>query len=145
MGLTHTDTAWKDTITMNSSTETVTLNTGGKYVDKDIELTVNTKEGSVELVTVNFGARFGDGTKNCTLSSSDTSGVKVEAAADIYCYAIANEGYVEAGLHDTKMSSNSQEQYITGVTLNNSKEFTINDGIYNWTFKKDSSGNINIY
>lgn len=56
---------------------------------------------------------------NLTLGTSNTSGISVSAG--------------------------TTTKYATKATLTNSKKFNLDDGIYNWTFEKDSSGNVTIY
>ena len=47
--LTRDETKWAGSVSLTSKSKTLTLNTADKYVDKDIELTVDAKEGSVTI------------------------------------------------------------------------------------------------
>lgn len=124
-------TGWSSEITQDKQTKTYTLSTNGTYVDKNIALKI-----TAVTATTSEGACFLSGS-NCTLSSDNTSGIGIEATGTVN---ISTSGWAEAG----SLDSQTERQYISKVTLPNSKTFKIDDGIYEWTISKDADGNVTV-
>lgn len=111
------------------------------YIDRDLKITVPAGQGSV-TATAGSGNVSGS---NCTLSSSDTSGVSVTGKGTVSATAkITTAGYLAATqtMATDSATSEGQTKYITGVTIGNSKSFTIEDPINTWTWVVDGQGNV---
>lgn len=113
---------WTGSNTQNTKSKDYTFSTGSKYIDKNIVFTVTAKDGS------RSGGVSGS---NITLSDTNSSGISVTGTGT------TGEGWVSAG-------SSTATKYATGVTIPASKSFTVNDGIYTWTWTVDASGNVTI-
>lgn len=128
MGSLSHNTNWTGSNTQTTQAQTYTFATANTYVDKNIAFTVTAQSSD-------FANSVPTGT-NVTLSSSNTSGCSVRSAC-----TMTTKGWVE-----TKPAN--KDKYITGVSIptpaSNKNTFTINDGIYTWTYEVDSSGNVTI-
>lgn len=76
-------------------------------------------------------------TNNSGLSVSGNGAVSATAKIDTAGYTPTNTSFATG----SSTSSNTATKYLKGVTLQASKQFEVNDGTYNWTWKKDASGN----
>lgn len=136
---------WDLTYTVNASGDkTITLDTDGKYVDRDIAVKVSVPAGGA-TATGTKGSGSVTGT-NCVLSTSNTSGVSVVGKGTVTPSTSTTAGYVTTGTKSgTAVTSNTQTRYITEVTLGNSKTFKVTDPIYSWTWETDADGNVTVY
>lgn len=119
----------------------ITLGTKGKYLDKDIQIPIAT--GSVTMTKGN-GALSGT---NITLSDTNSSGVSITGSGSVSATAKTTAGYTPANnsyATGSSTASNGKTQYVTKVTLGNSKSFQIQDPIYTWTWTVDANGNVTI-
>lgn len=153
-------------LNQSEQNKTYTFATKDTYVDKDISINVNVSNGSCDLAggSVSGGELLpGDGNvqgSNLILSTIDSSGISVTGSGSVHRNKITRAaitqsitaGWIdkvndieESSIEGQTKSSNGETKYITGVTLPNSKSFSIDDGVYNWTWSKDSSGNVTIY
>lgn len=204
-----TNNNWSGSTTLTKSSSTLNIPVGGKFVDKNISITLSVKggsastpattitatptlnttyvEGSGYAITVSTsksvtpsvtagwvasgtagtvsvtGSAYipkavgsvamtaGDGSvsgSNCTLSTTNLSGVSVTGKGAVSATAkIDTAGYTPTNTSfATGASTNSKSatKYINGVTIGSGKTFTVNDGIYTWTWSIDASGNVSI-
>jgi len=137
----NTNSKWTHTI---DSAGTMTIGVGGKYVDKDIEISIPSASGSVDVDSGNGNVSG----LNCTLSETDTSGISVSGKGAVSATAkVTTAGYTpinDSFAIGSSIEFNTQTKYITGVTLENGKSFSIDDGIATWTISKDANGNVSI-
>ncbi len=154
------NTNWTGSFTITSgSGKTVTLDTNEKYVARDIAITMVPQSATPAFdgggVTGSVTAAY----TNATTSTSDTSGVKVDASAKYSRAAVLYNGAVNGwvnkandaatginAISNQALTANPDTKYITGVTIGNSKNFDItipNGGLQlTLNFAVDGSGNV---
>ena len=130
-------TNWTGNFTITSgSGKTVTLDTDGKYVAKDIAITMVPQAATPAFTG---GAISGTATAtytNASVSTTNDSGVSVQAngsanrAAVTYNGAVngwvtANNGATAYGASTSATSLTPETKYITGVDIKTSKNFNI--------------------
>lgn len=86
--LTRDETKWAGSVSLTSKSKTLTLNTADKYVDKDIELTVEAKEGS--------GTISGGGLTHGPIATTDKTYLTGTSTTDGYKITITNDASVGA-------------------------------------------------
>lgn len=153
-------TNWTGSFTITSKNgKTVTLDTDQKYVEKDIAITMTPQAASPAFDGGTISGQASAAYTNAATSTSNTSGVSVVASAKANRTAVlyngAVNGWVEkadnAGTGVDAISNQAltpETKYITGVTINTSKNFNIT--IPNGTttpnltlnFAVDASGNV---
>lgn len=125
-----------------ANADNITLNTSGKYLEKDIEI-----PRAVASVTMTKG-NGALSQQNVTFSNEDTSGISVTGSGSVSATAkVTAEGYVpqtDSLASGTSTASNGLTKYITKVQVPNGKTFQLQDSIYTWTWTIDSSGNVTI-
>lgn len=152
------NTNWEQSFPISTSAgRTISLETKNKFIDKDIAITMIPVTASPQFdgggITGNIGTTF----TNSTTSASDTSGVKIVASASTSRAAVLYNGAVNgwvtkadnttASAAVTK-SLDSKTTYITGVTINTSKNFniTVPNGsttpTLTFNFAVDANGNV---
>lgn len=135
----------------------IKLDTDGKYVEKDILLSVDARPASPSfqggIITGNAMGTY----TNATTSTSNTSGVMVIASATVSRTAVSyngavdgwvtanNNAIVSAAINNQELATDTQ--YITGVNIGNSKEFEItipngNLSPLTLNFAVDNNGNV---
>jgi len=92
MGTMNNGTKWNDTVTIGKQSGTkVTIGTDGKYVEKDIELTINVQAGSAATPNTTI-------TANPTLSINSSTGVvTANVSATKSVSPTVNAGYISTG------------------------------------------------
>lgn len=156
--VTDTATNMSKSLTITSSSgKTITLDTDKKYVEKDIVITMVPQAATPEFDGgVLSGSASGTYT-NATISTTDTSGVKVVANAKASRTAVLYNGTVNgwvnkadnAATEITAISNQAltpETKYITGVDIKESKNFniTVPNGANTVTFNfaVDANGNV---
>lgn len=86
--LTRDETKWAGSISLTAKSKTLTLNTADKYVDKDIELTVEAKEGS--------GTISGGSLTHGPITTTDKTYLTGTSTTDGYKVTITNDASVGA-------------------------------------------------
>lgn len=86
--LTRDETKWAGSVSLTSKSKTLTLNTADKYVDKDIELTVEAKEGS--------GTISGGSLTHGPITTTDKTYLTGTPTTDGYKVTITNDASVGA-------------------------------------------------
>ena len=86
--LTRDETKWAGSVSLTSKSKTLTLNTADKYVDKDIELTVEAKEGS--------GTISGGSLTHGPITTTDKTYLTGTSTNDGYKVTITNDASVGA-------------------------------------------------
>ena len=143
----------------SSSGKSITLDTDKKYVTKDIVITMVPQAATPAFDGGTISGAAEGGYTNATTSNSDTSGVKVVASAKANRTAVLYNGAVNGwvvkadnagtGVNAiTNQALTPETKYITGVTVNTSKNFNIT--IPNGTttpnltlnFAVDANGNV---
>lgn len=139
----------------------IKFDTDAKYVEKDIWFTVNAQAATP---TFDGGDLSGEATAtytNATTDTTNTSGVSVVASATASRTAVLYNGAVNGWVTKandaateitaiTDQALTSETKYITGVTINTSKNFniTIPNGSTTPTltlnFSVDSNGNTTV-
>ena len=156
--LNNTGTNMTTTVTLTKRTGTVlTLDTDKKYVEKDIALTLEAQSASPAFTG---GAISGTATAtytNASISTTNDSGVSVQAkgsanrAAITYNGAVngwvtANNGATAYGASSSAATLIPETKYITGVDIKASKNFniTVPNGSSSITFNfaVDANGNV---
>ncbi len=151
-------TNWTGSFTITSGNgKTVTLDTDGKYVAKDIEITMVPQAATPKF---DGGALSGSASgtyTNATISPTDTSGVKVVANAKVSRTAVLYNGAVNGWVNKadnaatevtavTNQALSSETKYITGVDIKSSKNFNITvpngTGSLTFNFAVDANGNV---
>lgn len=151
-------TNWTGSFTITSgSGKTVTLDTDGKYVAKDIAITMVPQAATPKF---DGGALSGSASgtyTNATTSATDTSGVKVVANAKASRTAVLYNGAVNGWVNKadnaatevtaiTNQALTSETKYITGVDIKSSKNFNITvpngTGSLTFNFTVDANGNV---
>lgn len=140
-----------------ASGRTITLDTDNKYVAKDIAITMVPVTASPQFTGGGITGNIGTAFTNSTTSTSDTSGVKIVASASTSRSAVlyngAVNGWVTTAANTTASTAvtqalDSKTTYITGVTINTSKNFniTVPNGSTTPTltlnFAVDANGNV---
>lgn len=154
-------TPWNKTLTIEKqSGAKVTLATATKYVEEDIELTLNVKTAipafdGGELNNKTATATF----TNMTTSSTNTSGVAILAKGTAGRNAVLYNGAVSGWVSQSDNASASAAiasstwdgttYYATGVTLTNGKSFSVTvpngaNGNITFNFSVDADGNTTI-
>ena len=151
------------TITKKDNTK-LTLSTGTKYVDKNIEVTFNVRAASPSYTggtptngtaTINTSA-----SQNIEVESANNSGVKIalsgSAKRSAVTYNGGTSGWLEPTSGTTALAAESSNTswsgssyYVKGVTLTNGKSFYItvpngNSGTITFHFSVDNSGNTTV-
>ena len=154
-------TTLNDTITLAKQSDTVlTLNTAAKYVEKNVQLTINAPAASPSFDGGALNNKAATATfTNMTTSSTDTSGVAIQAAGaagrDAVLYNGAVNGWVIASDNASASAAVSTENwtgttyYATGVTLGNGKTFDITvpngaNATVTFRFTVDANGNTTV-
>ena len=151
-------TNWTGSFTITSSSgKTVTLDTDGKYVAKDIAITMVPQAATPKFDGGTLSGSASGAYTNATTSTTDTSGVKVVANAKASRTAVLYNGAVNgwvnkadnAATEVTAISNQAltaETQYITGVDIKESKNFniTVPNGTESLTFNfaVDANGNV---
>ena len=153
--------AWQGTFTLDKQNNTLlTLGTANKFISKLISLTLNARSATPAFDggALNNKAATAAFT-NMTTSSTDTSGVAIQAKGtagrDAVLFNGAVDGWVtksdnaEASGAVSASTWNGTTYYATGVTLGNGKAFdiTVPDGTNStvtFHFSVDAEGNTTI-
>ena len=151
-------TNWTGSFTISSSNgKTVTLDTDGKYVTKDIAITMVPQTATPKFDGGTLSGSASGAYTNATTSNTDTSGVKVVANAKASRTAVLYNGAVNGWVNKsdnavtevTAISNKAldpETKYITGVDIKTSKNFNITvpngDSTITFNFAVDSSGNV---
>lgn len=157
---------WKGQATQLTQSATYDFDTAGKYVDKDIELNVRAKDAIVHYgghilteddfsdidiqtaqalnmslpkigsIKTPFPTNYDDVNEFITnFSRNSASGIPLFFQ---YWINILQEGWALAqetgGIADVPS--------LEGIILPKTKTFTIDDGIYDWTWSRDAQGNV---
>ena len=125
-------TEWNIAETLKSPYQSFVINTARTYCDKDIKVHMSPKAADFTFNNGNFSGT------NIEYSDTNVSGVtsSISGAG----LNVSSQGWIQS---DSYTSSGSK--YVKGVTLSDSKQFEIHDGIYDWTWQKDENGNVYIY
>lgn len=139
-------TNWTSTVTQETRESTYIIPVGKKYVDRDITLKISAKNLPSNGITIENKSEELSST-NATLSDSNLSGISIVGTCSGGKVTTNASGWVEQNSVIVPSAETSETKYLNGVSLvsDSSKKFTINDGIYEWTFIRDSSGNVTIY
>lgn len=160
----NNDSSWTGTITLTKQSGTLlTLSTDDKYVDRDVELTLN---ATAATPSFSGGVASGNSYVNATNASISTSvnnsGIVLESEYSYSTTAVSYDGNVNGWVTESdgtvivsssSGSGNGTSYYLNGVTLTapatGERTFTItvpngtNDTI-TFTFNVDSNGNTTI-
>ena len=151
-------TNWTGSFTITSgSGKTVTLDTDGKYVAKDIAITMVPQAATPKFDGGALSGSASGAYTNATTSTTDTSGVKVVANAKASRTAVLYNGAVNgwvnkadnAATEVTAISNKAltaETKYITGVDIKASKNFNITvpngSNTITFNFAVDANGNV---
>ena len=151
-------TNWTGNFTITSgSGKTVTLDTDGKYVAKDIAITMVPQAATPQFDGGTLSGSASGAYTNATTSTTDTSGVKVVANAKASRTAVLYNGAVNGWVNKadnaatevtaiTNQALSPETKYITGVDIKSSKNFniTVPNGADSITFNfaVDANGNV---
>lgn len=151
-------TNWTGSFTITSgSGKTVTLDTDGKYVAKDIAITMVPQAATPKFDGGTLSGSASGAYTNATTSGTDTSGVKVVANAKASRTAVLYNGAVNgwvnkadnAATEVTAISNQAltpETKYITGVDIKASKNFNITvpngSNTITFNFAVDANGNV---
>lgn len=151
-------TNWTGSFTITSgSGKTVTLDTDGKYVAKDIAITMVPQAATPKFDGGTLSGSASGAYTNATTSGTDTSGVKVVANAKASRTAVLYNGAVNgwvnkadnAATEVTAISNQAltaETKYITGVDIKASKNFNITvpngSDTITFNFAVDTDGNV---
>ena len=151
-------TNWTGSFTITSgSGKTVTLDTDGKYVAKDIAITMVPQAATPKFDGGTLSGSASGAYTNATTSGTDTSGVKVvvnaKASRTAVLYNGAVNGWVNkadnAATEVTAISNQAltaETKYITGVDIKASKNFNITvpngSNTIMFNFAVDANGNV---
>ena len=151
-------TNWTGSFTITSGGgKTVTLDTDGKYVAKDIAITMVPQAATPKFDGGTLSGSASGAYTNATTSTTDTSGVKVVANAKASRTAVLYNGAVNgwvnkadnAATEVTAISNQAltpETKYIIGVDIKASKNFniTVPNGTESLTFNfaVDANGNV---
>lgn len=128
-------TEWNIAETLKSPYQNFVINTAGTYCDKDIRVHMSPKAASLSFSE-------GDSDEGTNIEYSDTNVSGVISSSTEFGLTVSSEGWISEGEY---FSSESSSKYVKGVTLSDSKQFEIHDGIWDWTWQKDENGNVYIY
>lgn len=158
-------TALNDTITLAKQSDTVlTLNTAAKYVEKNVQLTINAPAATPDFDGGALNNKSATATfTNATTSATDTSGVVIQAKGaagrDAVLFNGALNGWVVKSDNAVASSAiassewNGTTYYLTGVELSapatGTRAFSItvpngNESPVSFTFTVDANGNTTI-
>ena len=157
--VTDSNTNMSKSLTITSgSGKTITLDTDGKYVEKDIAITMIPQSATPKFDGGGVTGTPSGAYTNATTSNSDTSGVKVVASAKYNRAAVLYNGAVDgwvnkadnAATEVTALSNQTlgtaETKYITGVDIKASKNFNITipngDSTMTLNFAVDANGNV---
>lgn len=130
-------TNWTGSFTITSKNgKTVTLDTDKKYVEKDIAITMVPQAATPAFDGGTISGSANGTYTNAATSDSNTSGVSVVASAKASRTAVLYNGAVNGWVEKSDNASTGvnaitdqaltpQTKYITGVTINVSKNFNI--------------------
>ena len=151
-------TNWTGSFTITSgSGKTVTLDTDGKYVAKDIAITMVPQAATPKFDGGTLSGSASGTYTNATTSTTNTSGVKVVANAKASRTAVLYNGAVNgwvnkadnAATEVTAISNKAltaETKYITGVNIKTSKNFNITvpngSNTITFNFSVDANGNV---
>ena len=123
MATMNNGTKWNDTVTIGKQSGTkVTIDTDGKYIEKDIELTINVQAGSAATPNTTI-------TANPTLSVNSSTGVvTANVSATKSVTPTVSAGYISTGSAGTMTVSGSNT-----LALNTQAAQTITPGTTNQT------------
>lgn len=136
-------------------TTTITLSTADKYLDKDISITANVKEGHLAVTEQAFTVKQGTPTVcNIVLSSTQKKGTyitmpKVTYTVPGFKYQVDTSGWMD----ETELKSvggangmiNGDSFSVISMTLANDDSIELTDSNGTWTWKADADGNTYIY
>jgi hypothetical protein len=151
-------TNWTGSFTITSgSGKTVTLDTDGKYVAKDIAITMVPQAATPKFDGGTLSGSASGTYTNATTSGTDTSGVKVVANAKASRTAVLYNGAVNGWVNKadntatevtaiSNQALTAETKYITGVDIKASKNFDITvpngDDTVTFNFAVDDNGNV---
>ena len=151
-------TNWTGSFTITSgSGKTVTLDTDGKYVAKDIAITMVPQAAAPKFDGGTLSGSASGAYTNATTSTTDTSGVKVVANAKASRTAVLYNGAVNGWVNKadnaatevtaiTNQALTAETKYITGVDIKASKNFNITvpngSNTITFNFAVDANGNV---
>jgi len=151
-------TNWTGSFTITSgSGKTVTLDTDGKYVAKDIAITMVPQAATPKFDGGTLSGSASGAYTNATTSTTDTSGVKVVANAKASRTAVLYNGAVNGWVNKadnaatevtaiTNQALTAETKYITGVDIKASKNFNITvpngSNTITFNFAVDANGNV---
>lgn len=133
---TNSNGKWTHTI---NAAGNITVPIAGTFVDRDIVITTPAAAGSVTM-TAGSGTVTGS---NCTLSTSNTSGISVSGKGAVSATAkVTTAGYSPVNnsfATGSSTSSGTATKYITGITLAKDKYIDINNAVSDTVRVKYSS------